>query len=149
MTGGAGIVATALALPLTGAFVPGVLIGILSAIIAYCLWWLYDRLICLGGDVFAVGFVLTVETPDEKTGLDKFDTDYSINLVLTPNLVGATQSQVESSAHLGSLVKETADVANYSFAGYQPPLQGQSHHGSEQRRSSRRTVYHRVLARRI
>ena len=124
MTGGAGVVAAALALLLSGAFVPGVLIGILSAIIAYCLWWLYDRLICLGGDVCAVGFVLTVETPDEKTGLDKFDTDYSINLVLPPNLVGDTQSQVESSSPLGSLVKETADVANYSFAGYQLPFKG-------------------------
>ena len=57
------------------AFVPGVLITVLTAIIAYCRWWLYDRLICLGRDVCCVGWVLKVEPPSEKTGLDKLDTD--------------------------------------------------------------------------
>src|SRR5262249_45975518 len=86
--------------------------------------WLYDRLICLGGDKCAVGFVLSVETPDEKSGFDSFDTDYSLNLVLPPTLVGASQWDVENSTPLGNLVKETADVANYYFAGYHLPFTG-------------------------
>ena len=125
MVGGAAVVGFFLATLLAGGvIVPVYLIAALSAIIAYCLWWLYDRLICLGGDVCVVGFVLTVETPDEKTGLDSFDTDYSLNLVLPPTLVGATQTEVENSAPLGNLVKETSDVSNYSFLGYHLPFQG-------------------------
>jgi|SRR5580700_2173304 hypothetical protein len=122
--GGAAVAAAALALLLGGAFVPALMIGVLSAIIAYCLWWLYDRLICLGGDVCAVGFVLTAEPPSDKSGLDSFDTDFSINLVLAPTLVGATRSEVEGSAPLGVLVQETTDISNYSFAGYQLPFSG-------------------------
>lgn len=124
MVGGTAVVAAALAFLLAAPFVPGLMIAALSAVIAYCLWWLYDRLICLGGDVCAVGFVLTVETPDEKSGLDSFDTDYSLNLVLPPDGVGTTQAEAESSPLLGTLVKETSDVANYSFLGYHLPFQG-------------------------
>ena len=124
MAGGAAAAAGALAVLLGGVYFPFLMISALSAVIAYCLWWLYDRLICLGGEVCAVGFVLTVEPPSAKTGLDSFDTDYSINLVLAPSLVGATQSQVEGSAPQGNLVRETADVSGYSFAGYHLPFAG-------------------------
>lgn len=92
--------------------------------IAYCLWWLYDRLICLGGDVCAVGFVLTTEPPDEKSGLDRFDTDFSLNLVLPPTLVGATQAEVAASVPFGNLVTEQPGVQNYSFLGYTLPWSG-------------------------
>src|SRR4051794_8923610 len=51
-------------------------------LLAYCRWWLYDRLICLGGDMCAIGMLGAVEPPSEKSGFDKFDTDYSINLLL-------------------------------------------------------------------
>jgi hypothetical protein len=54
-------------------------------LIAYCRWWLYDRLICLGGDRCAIGMLGPVEPPSEKSGFDKFDTDYSINLLLAPH----------------------------------------------------------------
>jgi hypothetical protein len=54
-------------------------------LISYCLWWLYDRLICLGGEVCAIGMAGAVEPPSEKSGFDSFDTDYSINLVLAPH----------------------------------------------------------------
>jgi hypothetical protein len=124
MAGGAAAAAAALALLLGGAFIPGLMIGALSAVIAYCLWWLYDRLICLGGDICLVGFVLSVETPDEKTGLDSFDTDYSLNLVLPPNLVGATRAEVEASQPLGNFMQEQPGVAGYSFAGYNLPFAG-------------------------
>ncbi len=54
-------------------------------LIIYCRWWLYDRLICLGGEKCAIGMLGSVEPPEEKSGFDAFDTDYSINLVLAPH----------------------------------------------------------------
>jgi hypothetical protein len=124
LAGGAAIAAGALTVLLSGVFVPLAMISALSAVIAYCLWWLYDRLVCLGGDVCAIGFVLTVEPPSEKSGFDSFDTDYSVNLVLAPTMIGATQNQVEASSPQGNLVKETPDVAGYSYLGYSLPFAG-------------------------
>ena len=54
-------------------------------LIAYCLWWLYDRLICLDGEVCAIGLLGVPEPPSGKKDFDKFDTDFSINLVLAPH----------------------------------------------------------------
>ena len=104
----------AIPLLLGASVVPGVLIVLLGAIIAYCRWWLYDRLICLGPDVCAVGYVLTVEPPSEKSFLDKFDTDYSFNLVLAPNLQGTTQAEAETGFQ-GNLVKETAGISSHGL----------------------------------
>jgi hypothetical protein len=39
-------------------------------LITYCLWWLYDRLICLDGDVCAIGLLGVVEPPSEKKDFD-------------------------------------------------------------------------------
>jgi len=111
------IIAAAIAaipLLLGAAVIPGVLIFLLGAILAYCRWWLYDRLICLGPDVCAVGYVLTVEPPSEKSFLDKFDTDYSFNLVLAPNLQGTTQAQAEAGFQ-GKLVAETSDISSHNL----------------------------------
>ena len=47
----------------------------------FCEWWLYDRLICLGGDRSAIGMLVTIEPVTGKSGLGEFDTDYSINLL--------------------------------------------------------------------
>ena len=124
MTGGALIIAGLIAALAGVAFIPGAEIAALSAIIAYCLWWLYQRLICLGGDVCAVGFLLSVETPEEKSGPDSFDTDYSLNLVLAPTEVGITQHDLEKSQPQGYLVHKTPDIAGYSFLGYTLPFTG-------------------------
>jgi hypothetical protein len=97
---------------LFGFFVPGLMIAALTAVIGYCNWWLKDRLVCLGGDVCAVGFVLEVDTPDQKSGFDRFDTDYCVSIVLPPTLVGATQDQVQNSVPLGNLVKEQPGAAD-------------------------------------
>lgn len=70
---------------LASLLIPYVALIEIPLLIAYCLWWLYDRLICLGGDVCAIGLLGVVEPPGEKTGFDKFDTDFSINLVLAPH----------------------------------------------------------------
>lgn len=77
-----GAIATLLA---GGGLTPYTAIPLLLIVIGYCRWWLYDRLICLGGDRCAIGLLGAVEPPDKKSGFDKFDTDYSINLVLAPH----------------------------------------------------------------
>jgi hypothetical protein len=96
----------ALAVLLAGAaLVPGVAIVVLTAIIAYCRWWLYDRLVCLDGERCAVGWVSKVEPPSKKSGLDRFDTDYSFNLVLAPNVEGALQAAAENDGFQGDLIR--------------------------------------------
>ena len=92
---------------------PGALAALfipLLAAIAYCRWWLYGRLICLGGDVCAVGRLLTAEPPEGKSGWDRIDTDYSINLLLAPHGIGVTQTEVENDGIQGNLVKEQPDI---------------------------------------
>lgn len=73
----------ALLLSLTGGF--AIVFAALGGVLGYCRWWLYDRLVCLGGEKTIIGFLLSVATPQEKTGLDSFDTDYSLNIVLEPH----------------------------------------------------------------
>ena len=65
--------------------IPYIALVEIPLLIAYCEWWLYDRLICLGGEASAIGLLGKPEPPDKKTGFDKLDTDFSINLVLAPH----------------------------------------------------------------
>jgi hypothetical protein len=54
--------------------------------IGYCRWWLYQRLVCLGQpNACAVGLVLRIDTQQNQAGLGKFDTDYTVDLLLPPN----------------------------------------------------------------
>ncbi|MFG2463778.1 hypothetical protein ACGFWE_43045 [Streptomyces sp. NPDC048523] len=87
-------------------FAPGVAVVALTAILIYCRWWLYDRLVCLDGgkDVCAVGLVIGVEPASEKSGLDSFDTDYSVNLMLAGTSIGDNQAAAEASFQ-GDLIK--------------------------------------------
>src|ERR1700744_5890251 len=57
---------------------PAALVASLLTIIAYCDWWLNKRLICLGGDRCAIGLLVSVEPPADKTGFDAIDTDFSM-----------------------------------------------------------------------
>src|SRR5437773_715379 len=63
-------------------------IGSMVWIIAYCEWWLRDRLICLGGDQDVVGLLVSIEPATGKDFPGNFDTDYSINLLPYPNRPG-------------------------------------------------------------
>ena len=81
-------------------------------LIAYCQWWLYGRLVCLGGDHTAVGMLVSVEPPENKSGFDALDTDYSINLLLPPNKPGVNQATAEASSPYGFLIKEQAATKN-------------------------------------
>lgn len=105
-----------------GAVVPAIGVAALMVVIAYCRWWLYGRLICLGGDKCAVGMVLNVEPPDKKSGLDMFDTDYSFHLVLAPFRVGDDQSKVEQNDVQGYLIRPQPSVtaAGLPTPGFKP-----------------------------
>lgn len=77
-----------------------------AAQLAYAGWWLNDRLICLGGDKYVVGLLISVSKPEDKTGLDALDTDYSINLLPYPNTIGNDTVKVENSTPYGYLIAE-------------------------------------------
>jgi hypothetical protein len=81
-------------------------------LIAYCHWWLEDRLICLGADKGAVGLLVSVEPPGEKSFPDSLDTDYSFSILPPQNLPGANQATVEASVPYGELIKEQAATKN-------------------------------------
>ncbi len=69
-------------------------IGAILALVQYCRWWLYDRLICLGGDRCAVGLLVATHPPSSKSGFDAFDTDYSIDLLLAPGVPGQPAADI-------------------------------------------------------
>jgi hypothetical protein len=112
-----GLIAGALA---AGPAILAAMIVPVLAVIAYCRWWLFDRLICLGGDRCAVGRLLGVEPPEQKEGQDAFDTDYSINLLLPPHDIGATQAAVGSDGFQGHLIANHPDISaeGLDFEGY-------------------------------
>lgn len=106
---------------LLGAWIaaPAIWYGYLITLVAGCTWWLYDRLVCLGGERCAVGLLMSVHPPENKLSggilntiggllgfLDAFDQDFGINLLLLPNRPGSSQKTVESEPVQGYLVKD-------------------------------------------
>ncbi len=59
-------------------------IGGLEVLKNACNYMLHGKLVCLGGDRCAIGRVGGFETVADKSGMDKLDNDFSINLVLCP-----------------------------------------------------------------
>lgn len=65
--------------------------------IGYCRWWLYARLVCLGNpNACTVGLVLRIGTQEDQSGLGKFDTDYTVDLLLPPNPLRGDQDWYNS-----------------------------------------------------
>jgi hypothetical protein len=84
-----------------------VVISVIQGLLAYCLYDLTGRLICLDDvDQTMVGVLISVEVPEEKTGPDRWDTDVSINLLPPTNELGADQTIVAASEPYGKLVRE-------------------------------------------
>jgi hypothetical protein len=83
-------------------------------------WWLNRRLICLGGIRCAVGMVLKIETPEKKTGIDRFDTDYCFLLLLPPHRIGSQQSVYTDTKLCDKLITNTEIVKalNLDFKGH-------------------------------
>lgn len=81
-------------------------LGVVTGLLSFVNWWLYGRLICLGGDRCAIGMVISVEPPSEKTATFwRLDSDYSFNLLLPDRLPGATQADVIANGIDGNLIK--------------------------------------------
>lgn len=82
--------------------------------VAACTWWLNKRLVCLGGDRSAVGMLVAIEPAVGKSGyFGELDTDYSINLLLYPNLPGVSQADAEISSPYGELIKEQQGIIDF------------------------------------
>lgn len=90
-------------------------IFLMAGIVAFCEWWLYDRLICLGGDRAAIGMLVSIEPATGKSGLGAFDTDYSINLLLYDNQPGVSQSIAENHPPFGELIKAQQSITDLSL----------------------------------
>ena len=89
--------------------------------VAACSWWLNIRLVCLGGDRSAAGMLVAIEPAVGKSGyFNELDTDYSINLLLYPNLPGVSQAEAEISHPYGELIKNQQDIIDHIgfFEGY-------------------------------
>lgn len=78
-------------------------------VVAYCRLFLYERLICLGGDRDAIGAVISVSGTTLR-GLP--DNDFSVNLLLQNNEFGADRATVIESTPFGFLVDEQPKIAN-------------------------------------
>ncbi len=57
----------------------------MSALQKVCDYMLHGKLVCLGGDQCAIGRITAFETVDDKSGFDRIDNDFSINLLLAPH----------------------------------------------------------------
>ena len=126
------VIGAIVVLLMAGLLNPYFLVAALLAIMAYCHWWLYQRLICLGGQRCAIGLLGNVEPPEDKSFPNSLDTDYSINLILAPHQPQEKPPEVPIALRLtlhhqiaddgiqGDLIREqsaTAD-ADYEFQGY-------------------------------
>ena len=66
--------------------------GGFDLLLSICDYILHGKLVCLGGDRCAIGRVASFETVDDKSGFDKLDNDFSINLALCPNPLSGLQA---------------------------------------------------------
>ncbi|MFY9663555.1 MAG: hypothetical protein WCB01_08405 [Candidatus Cybelea sp.] len=134
-TGPVNILAGASLAGLIGLFTLNVGIATVGAIlagIAFCRWWLYGRLVCLGGNRCAIGLALEVFPPEDKTGLDREDTDYSVNLLLAPTTLFEGLNEASQDVQGALLAKSTdpdfqtmmSNFPGLGFTGEPEPFSG-------------------------
>ena len=127
--GGVKAVAAALAtLVFGGGLAPGAAVGALLLLIDYCKWWLYDRLICLGGDRCAIGLLQDVEPPEKKSVPDAFDTDNSFTMLLAPHgtaTVGkGSEDYLVEEQDTTAKAKTLLGAKRFDFQGYKVKVPG-------------------------
>lgn len=66
--------------------------GGFDLLLRICDYILHGKLVCLGGDRCAIGRVASFETVDDKSGFEKIDNDFSINLALCPDPLSGLQA---------------------------------------------------------
>jgi hypothetical protein len=113
-----GLIATAIGAAialLAGAVFAALAIGAIVALVQYCHWWLYGRLVCLGGDRCAVGLLVATHPPSGKSGFDAFDTDYSIDLLLAPSRPDQSDAEILAGFQ-GELIRHQAAIGGIGLA---------------------------------
>lgn len=105
-TGAVGMLASLWGIP--------VMLGIVTGALSFVRWWLYGRLVCLGGERCAIGMVVSVEPHKidfaSLSDLSIFDTDYSFNLLLPPHHIGDDRADIESDGFLGYLIRPSVPL---------------------------------------
>lgn len=107
-------------------------IGLMVFEIAYCQNWLFERLICLGGDRDVIGMVIHIDPPrgiSFSTNTFDLDNDYSFNLLLQCTDFGVKESdQALADSPYGELIKNQnaiialgSEVPQYENNGYLIP----------------------------
>jgi hypothetical protein len=91
-------------------------IYLIAAIVGFCYWWLYRRLICIpappghpadsAGDHLAIGLLINIEPPGSGSFWDNVDNDYSIGILPCPLPPGADRKHVIENSPFGYLVEE-------------------------------------------
>src|SRR5215207_8198253 len=66
--------------------------GGLDLLLKICDYLLHGKLVCLGGNRCVIGRVASFETVDDKSGFEKLDNDFSINLALCPSPLSGLQA---------------------------------------------------------
>jgi hypothetical protein len=93
-------------------YVLPILIALFIALITFLLWWLYDRLICLGGVVCAIGLVEGHNHPPDLTKAG--DDDFTVNIFLAggPTDINHPKEKFWSNANppLGKFVEENSAI---------------------------------------
>lgn len=84
-----------------------ILQGGLDLLLKSCDYILHGKLVCLGGDRCAIGLVASFETVDDKSGIEKLDNDFSINLALNPFPLSGLKKGIGSRSdnHLSAVKK--------------------------------------------
>ncbi|HLZ85114.1 MAG TPA: hypothetical protein VKQ54_16230 [Caulobacteraceae bacterium] len=107
--GSGGMTATIVIAILSAIFYPGALtLTLIVGGIGYCRWWLYGRLVCLGGDRCIIGLPLGVYSQANAVGfLGKFDTDFSADILLAPSLLtDSIQDVAAKNALQGHMIQD-------------------------------------------
>lgn len=83
----------------------------LAFLILYCRNFLFERLICLGGDRSVIGAVVSISSPPGVLKFD-WDNDYSLNLLLQNTEFGVTQQEAEATPPFGELIAPQDVITN-------------------------------------
>jgi hypothetical protein len=97
-----------------GAILDGALGGWLPDAVLGCDYLLGGKLVCLGGDECAIGYITHFEPPSEKSFPANLDNDFSLNILLAPQGLGDFTFESDSTvdfwkavgAAQGALLKE-------------------------------------------
>lgn len=113
--GSAGMTAAIVGMIIAAFLDPGAvaLIAILAGI-GYCKWWLFGRLVCLGGNRCIIGLAMGVYDQGNQVGfLGKFDTDFSIDILLAPSLLtDGIQDVAAKNTVQGHMIQDQRFCAN-------------------------------------